>query len=131
MIQMTSRSRFRGSAAGNIITLLLLVGIIGLGVYLWLGKGAKEESTAGSPAGATTSAANSEADGDAPVPIEPVDGTPSLEAAATYTPKDGVLQIDISEYAGYGGLIVANGGLEPNPDSLFAREYGFKVKISM
>ena len=63
-------------------------------------------------------------------PIEPIDA-PSLEAAAAYTPKDGVLQIDISEYAGYGGLIVANGGLEPNPDSFFAKEYGFKVKISM
>ena len=65
------------------------------------------------------------------MPIEPVVGTPPLEAAATYTPKDGVLQIDISEYAGYGGLIVANGGLEPNPESFFAKEYGFKVKISM
>ena len=42
-----------------------------------------------------------------------------------------MLQIDISEYAGYGGLIVANGGLEPNPDSFFAKEYGFQVKISM
>ena len=42
-----------------------------------------------------------------------------------------MLQIDISEYAGYGGLIVANGGLEPNPESFFAKEYGFKVKISM
>ena len=78
-----------------------------------------------------TSQTAREPDGDAPAPIEPVDGTPSLEAAAAYTPKDGVLQIDISEYAGYGGLIVANGGLEPNPDSFFAKEYGFKVKISM
>ncbi len=67
---------------------------------------------------------------DAPAPIEPVTGTPSLEAAATYVPKDNVLQIDISEYAGYGGLIVANGGMEPNPDSIFAKEYGFKVKIT-
>lgn len=115
----------RGSAAGNIITVLLLLGVIGLGVYLWLGKKNAEETT-----GAPTQAASA-ADGDAPAPIEPVDGTPSLEAAATYTPKDGVLQIDISEYAGYGGLIVANGGLEPNPDSVFAKEYGFKVKISM
>ena len=128
---MIARFRSRGSAAGNIITLLLLVGIIGLGVYLWLGKGAKESSTAGTPASTTTSAANNETDGDAPAPIEPVEGTPPLEAAATYTPKDGVLQIDISEYAGYGGLIVANGGLEPNPDSFFAKEYGFKVRISM
>jgi NitT/TauT family transport system substrate-binding protein len=131
MIQLISRSRARGSAAGNLITLLLLVGIIGLGVYLWLGKGAKQEPTAATP-GRQTSATQAEPDdGTAPVPIEPVVGTPPLEAAATYTPKDGVLQIDISEYAGYGGLIVANGGLEPNPESFFAREYGFKVKISM
>ncbi len=131
MIQIITGSRSRGSAAGNIITLLLLVGIIGLGVYLWLGKGAKDEPTAAAPGTPATTAAKAEPDGDAPVPIEPVVGTPPLEAAATYTPKDGTLQIDISEYAGYGGLIVANGGLEPNPDSFFAKEYGFKVKISM
>ena len=29
------------------------------------------------------------------------------------------------------GLIVANGGLVPNPDSLFAKEVGFQVQISM
>jgi NitT/TauT family transport system substrate-binding protein len=131
MIQIITRSRARGSAAGNIITLLLLVGIIGLGVWLWLGKGAKDEPTAATPGSSATTAAKSEPDGDAPVPIEPVVGTPPLEAAATFTPKDGILQIDISEYAGYGGLIVANGGLEPNPESFFAKEYGYKVKISM
>jgi NitT/TauT family transport system substrate-binding protein len=131
MIQIITGSRSRGSAAGNIITLLLLVGVIGLGVYLWLGKGAKDESTAATPGSPASTAAKAEPDGDAPVPIEPVVGTPPLEAAATYTPKDGTLQIDISEYAGYGGLIVANGGLEPNPESFFAKEYGFKVKISM
>jgi NitT/TauT family transport system substrate-binding protein len=130
MIQFISRSRARGSAAGNLITLLLLVGIIGLGVYLWLGKGAKDQPTAATPASTATAVDKTDADPNAPTPIEPVVGTPPLEAAATYTPKDGVLQIDISEYAGYGGLIVANGGLEPNPESFFAKEYGFKVKIS-
>ena len=130
MIQFISRSRARGSAAGNLITLLLLVGIIGLGVYLWLGKGAKDQPTAATPASTATAVDKTDADHNAPTPIEPVVGTPPLEAAATYTPKDGVLQIDISEYAGYGGLIVANGGLEPNPESFFAKEYGFKVKIS-
>jgi len=121
----------RGSAAGNIITLLLLVGIIGLGAYLWLGKkgdGTESASTSGTPKSQSTGKASS--GGQAPAPIEPVTGSPTLEAAATYVPKDGVLQIDISEYAGYGGLIVANGGMEPNPDSFFAKEYGFKVKIT-
>ena len=94
-------------------------------------RGAKDEPTAAAPGSTATAVDKAEPDGDAPAPIEPVVGTPPLEAAATYTPKDGVLQIDISEYAGYGGLIVANGGLEPNPESFFAKEYGFKVKISM
>jgi NitT/TauT family transport system substrate-binding protein len=130
MIRIASRRGARGSAAGNIITLVLLLGVIGLGVYLWLGKKDADPASASADA-SQTSQARAEPDGDAPAPIEPVEGAPPLEAAAAYTPKDGVLQIDISEYAGYGGLIVANGGLEPNPDSIFAKEYGFKVKISM
>lgn len=129
-----SRLKQRGSAAGNIITLLLLVGIIGLGAYLWLGKKGSDSSESATGSNGTTSSqtksSESSSDAGAPAPIEPVTGTPSLEAAATYTPKDGVLQIDISEYAGYGGLIVANGGMDPNPDSFFAKEYGFKVKIT-
>src|SRR6188508_3625158 len=126
--------RQRGSAAGNIITLLLLVGIVALGAWLWLGK----KDTVARDAGGSTPAAQSDGgnegdkgDSDAPQPIEPVTGTPTLEAANTFVPKDNILRIDISEYAGYGGLIVANGGLDPNADSFFAKEYGFKVQISM
>jgi NitT/TauT family transport system substrate-binding protein len=127
--------RARGSAAGNIITLVLLLGVVALGLWLWLGRKADEAPKAGGPAPAAqgTAAASGVAkpEGDVPEPIEPVTGTPTLEAANTYVPKDNILRIDISEYAGYGGLIVANGGLDPNPDSFFAKEYGFKVQISM
>lgn len=122
-----------GSAAGNVITLLLLVGIVGLGLWLWLGK--KHEAAGGAASTGTPSAQSASGgpksdDTDAPKPIEPVTGTPTLEAANTYVPKDNVLRIDISEYAGYGGLIVANGGLDPNPDSFFAKQYGFQVQIT-
>ena len=75
MIQFISRSRARGSAAGNLITLLLLVGIIGLGVYLWLGKGAKDQPTAATPASTATAVDKTDADPNAPTPIEPVVGT--------------------------------------------------------
>jgi NitT/TauT family transport system substrate-binding protein len=121
---MSERLKFhsRGSAVGNIITVVLLLALIALGAYLWLGS--KGNDAAGD-AGSIFSS-----DGDAPEPIEPVVGTPALEAAAAYVPRDNTLQIDISEYAGYGGLIVANGGLEPNDDSFFAKEYGFKVRIT-
>lgn len=121
----------RGSAVGNILTLVLFVALIGLGAWLWLGRDNAETAASGGSAAVTDDSRPGAPSGDAPEPIEPVDGTPTLEAAATYTPKDNVLAIDISEYAGYGGLIVANGGLEPNPNSIFAKEHGFQVKITM
>jgi NitT/TauT family transport system substrate-binding protein len=133
---MVSRRLARGSAAGNIITILLLLGIVALGAWLWLfrksdapAEGQTQSQTAPSQPQGETGVAKPE--GDAPQPIEPVVGTPTLEAANTYVPKDNTIRIDISEYAGYGGLIVANGGLDPNPDSFFAKEYGFKVQITM
>jgi len=134
MIRRYDDRRTRGSALGNVITVLCLLGLIGLGAWLWLGRhqGAQAPGTREAPpreeAGRT---APGETGGEAPAPIEPVSGSPALEAAASYVPRDGVLQIDVSEYAGYGGLIVANGGLEPSPDSFFAKQYGFRVKISM
>ena len=121
----------RGSAVGNVITLVLLLGLIGLGAYLWLGKkSASPTATATSQPSSAPAATPAAPDGAAPAPIEPVDGTPTLDAAAAFAPKDNTLLIDVSEYAGYGGLIVANGGLEPNPESFFTKEYGFKVKIT-
>src|SRR5262245_10365450 len=95
--------RQRGSVAGNVITLVLLLGIIALGVWLWMGK-KNEAPAAGAGATAVQTSNDAQSDGDALQPIEPVTGTPTLEAANTYVPKDNILRIDISEYAGYGGL---------------------------
>jgi NitT/TauT family transport system substrate-binding protein len=130
MTLISTKHRSRGSAAGNIITLILLLGLVGLGAYLWLGKKSTPDSPTTTSSTSESSSQPAAPEGDAPTPIEPVDGTPSLEAAAAYVPKDNTLQIDISEYAGYGGLIAANGGLEPNDNSFFTKEYGFKVKIT-
>src|SRR5678815_3040432 len=90
--------RARGSAAGNIITLVLLLGIVALGLWLWLGKKTEDAPKAGTPTAQGNAPANGVAkpDGDAPEPIEPVTGTPTLEAVNTYVPKDNTLRIDIS-----------------------------------
>jgi NitT/TauT family transport system substrate-binding protein len=132
MISRFDGRRRRGSALGNVITVLCLLGLIGLGAWLWWSRqqGAQTQ-TATTTAREEAPTAADAGDSEAPAPIEPVSGSPALEAAAPYVPKDDVLQIDVSEYAGYGGLIVANGGLEPNPESFFAKQYGFRVKISM
>lgn len=63
--------------------------------------------------------------------VEARTSVPRLKAAAPYEPKDGIVDVDISEYAGYAGLIVANGGLAPSEDSVFFKKHGFKVRLTL
>jgi len=122
-------NRQHGGAAGTIITLLLIFGLIGLG--LWLINRDRVADSEQAATGDSSDAPAVVAEGEAPEPIEPVSGLPQLDAAAAYQPKDGIVDVDISEYAGYAGLIVANGGLAPNPDSFFAKNYGFQVRLTL
>ncbi|OGV70271.1 MAG: hypothetical protein A3K19_24055 [Lentisphaerae bacterium RIFOXYB12_FULL_65_16] len=55
----------------------------------------------------------------------------ALPAGVEYQVKDKVVEIELSEYAGYAGLIAANGGLEPTEDSVFFKKHGFKLKIAL
>jgi NitT/TauT family transport system substrate-binding protein len=117
-----------GSPVGIIVTLLLGAGVAALGAWLYLRSGGETPATPMTP---QESPPVAQQEGEAPTPIEPVTGSPVLDQPAAYVPKNNVVEIDLSEYAGYGGLIVANGGLAPNPDSFFAKQYGFQVKLSV
>ena len=124
----------RGGGFGNFITFVLMVGLVALG--LWLAVGDMFNKKTPDATGDNGSVQVDTGDGDsaavdAPDPIEPVTGTPTLEQPAAYVSKDEIIDVDISEYAGYAGLIVANGGLAPNPDSFFARNYGFQVRLTL
>ena len=133
MTPRSSRFLMRGNSAGTAITLMLIFSLIGLGAWLML----RDKKAADVPVDAATTQtlpdtpSNTVVDGEAPTPIEPVDGLPTLDAAAAYAPQGGVVDVDISEYAGYAGLVVANGGLAPNPDSFFAKNYGFQVRLTL
>jgi NitT/TauT family transport system substrate-binding protein len=63
--------------------------------------------------------------------VETRSAAPKLKTAAPYQVKDGVVEIELSKYAGYSGLVVANGGLAPSDSSVFAKKYGFKLKITL
>jgi len=63
--------------------------------------------------------------------IEARTEVPRLKAPAAYDMKDKTIDVELSEYAGYAGLIAANGGLEPNENSIFFKKYGFKVRLSL
>lgn len=63
--------------------------------------------------------------------VEARTSVPKLKAGAACHPVQNTLELELSEYAGYSGLIAANGGLEPNDSSYFTKNYGFKLKITI
>jgi NitT/TauT family transport system substrate-binding protein len=107
---------------GRLLSIVLVAGLITAGVWmLRRDRGASPASPADSPA----------AEGSAPEVAALQVEVPKLAAPAPFVLKDNIVPIEISEYAGYAGLIAANGGLEPTESSAFFRNGGFKVKLTI
>ncbi|MBM4247319.1 MAG: hypothetical protein FJ148_26615 [Deltaproteobacteria bacterium] len=130
----------RPTALGRFLSFVLVAGLIGLGLWMVRDRLPLEQLGLGGLVAPSTD----DGGGDAAAPgddaaddegsagtVEVLAEMPRLDAAAPYEPKDGVVEIEISEYAGYAGLIAANGGLAPNENSLFTKNGGFKVKLTV
>jgi NitT/TauT family transport system substrate-binding protein len=121
------------------LALLLFIALLGLGLFVVLRKGSDEPkgANAAAPSGAALAGTAAPAgpasslDAKAKESVEAKLEVPRLPPPAAYTPKDNTLDIELSEYAGYAGLIAANGGLSPNEDSVFFKKHGVKVKIRL
>src|SRR5690349_4233716 len=119
---------------GKIVLTLLILGVLGLGVWKWLPKIASQGSNppptsqASEPGKARVDTA---ATAQAAELVETQTEVSKLAPAGTYQPKDNTVEIELSEYAGYSGLIVANGGLAPSENSVFFKKHGFKVAIKL
>jgi NitT/TauT family transport system substrate-binding protein len=112
------------TARGKIVLTLIILGVVGFGAWKWWDKFAP-----GGPR-APGSSAKSDLASSAGL-VETRAEVPQLAAPAAYQPKDNIADVELSEYAGYAGLIVANGGLEPTTNSVFFRKHGFKVRIKL
>ncbi len=131
---------------GKIVLTILLLGVVGFGVYRWWDKIApktrpqnqsldiarvKEELERGKtvpsdiPLLIGTNAAS----------LVERSGIPAVSGVSDYvkTMKDGklVVEFPINVWPGWAPIIVANAGLEPNEQSVFAKKYGFYVKLSI
>jgi NitT/TauT family transport system substrate-binding protein len=109
--------RSRVTPLGWLLSLLLIGGLVALGGYMLLGRGGGD--------------APEEAESDGPTVAEVQVAVPTLAPPAPVAIKDNIVPIEISEYAGYAGLIAANGGMEPTENSVFFRNGGFKVKLTI
>ncbi len=122
------------TARGKFILTLVILAIAGLGSYKWWSRfmpaqaGKAAATTAATSGSATTAKA---AKLDTADFVAPLSSCPLLPPAGTFVPKDNTLDLELSEYPGYAGIIVANGGLEPTENSVFFRKHGFKVRIKL
>ena len=118
---MSDRPRF--TILGKAISFLLVIGLIALGAFMLM-RGGSLPTSGGDAA--------EEGPGGAEPAISDVQvEVPRLSPPAPFNYKDNIVPIEISEYAGYAGLIAANGGMEPNENSVFFRNHGFKVKLTI
>src|SRR5687768_12402877 len=114
---MTGQPRF--TALGKLISILLVAGLVTLGVWM-IRRG-----------GTTPATSDAGPEGGAPEVTEVKVEVPRLSPPAPFQFKDNIVPIEISEYAGYAGLIAANGGLDATENSLFFKNHGFKVKLTV
>lgn len=118
---------------GKIISYLFIFGLVALGAFVLV----KRSGTTVQPKAVTPPPAAAASPGETAVAtppgdyIEPAPQAPRLPPAAAYVPKDNTVEVELSEYAGYAGLVAANGGLAPNENSLFFKKYGFKLKLTL
>jgi len=122
---MNQQPRF--TALGKIVSILLVAGLVTLGLYMIRSRFGGSGGAGGTAPGAEPAAES----GGAPEVQEVKVEVPKLSLPGKFQFKDNIVPIEISEYAGYAGLIAANGGLEPTENSLFFKNHGFKVKLTI
>jgi NitT/TauT family transport system substrate-binding protein len=112
---------------GKLVFTLVVLLVTGFAIFRMIGRKQDPAPTAGGSSPAPAGEVGSVGDFDFIAPGK----APRLPSPRPYSPQDNTVTLNLSEYAGYAGLIVANGGLEPNENSWFAKNGGFKLKITL
>jgi NitT/TauT family transport system substrate-binding protein len=118
-----------------IAVVLVVLALIGFAVYRFTAPQEDQTSTHTHRDGSSASSGEPTRPGTPSLPedaaklIVGVQEIPRLGPSGEYKLQGDTIDVEISEWPGYAPLIWANGGLEPNPDSYFAKNHGFKLKI--
>ncbi len=133
---------------GKFVVTLLILGVVGFGVWRWWDKIAPQSR----PMHQSVDVAKvREEIQRAKAPPEDISkflligtntagvversGIPSVTGVSDYvkSAKDGkpIVQFPINVWPGWAPIIVANAGMEPNDQSIFAKKYGFYVRLTI
>src|SRR5213594_3984026 len=120
------------TAKGKVVLTLIVLLVVGAAAWKWWPRlSAKYTPATRQTASVQTDNASGSSTPPAAELVETQTEAPKLAPAGAYQPRDNTLDVELSEYAGYAGLIAANGGLEPNDNSVFFKKHGFKVRIKL
>jgi NitT/TauT family transport system substrate-binding protein len=133
---------------GKIVLTILLLGVVGFGMYRWWDKIAPQSRPQNQPIDVARVKQEIEKAKAPPTDIPLLIGTnaatlvqrsgiptvdPSAVSDYVKNMKDGklVVEFPINVWPGWAPIIVANAGLDPSDQSAFAKKYGFYVKLSI
>jgi NitT/TauT family transport system substrate-binding protein len=130
----------RLTPVGKIISILLILGLIGLGAYLvlektdWLSK-----PKAGTGTAATVPAGGAEAPDTKSITTQkdyafiPAQKLAPVKGVSKYKwdDKEKILRFSYNVWAGWLPVIAANHGTKANEDSIFFKKYGFRVEMKL
>ena len=130
---------------GKVLLTILLLGVVGLGVYRWWDKIAPQSRPQNLSINVdeVKKAVHAKVNPDSiplligtnPASLVERSGIPAVTGVSDYTKesKDGklIVQFPINVWPGWAPIIVANAGLEPSDQSVFYRKYGFYVRLAI
>jgi NitT/TauT family transport system substrate-binding protein len=131
---------------GKIVLTILLLGVVGFGIYRWWDKIAPSGKSDRVSLNVDEVKKAIQAAKVTPVDIPLLAGTnaatlverssiPAVSGISDYAKatKNGkiVVEFPINVWPGWAPIIVANAGMEPNDQSVFAKKYGFYVRLSV
>ena len=129
-----AEERAKLTTLGKLLSILLIVGLVAFGGYILYKRGVSGPSPSG---GGATEAPETEAPDTSGVTTVkeykyiPADRLPAVKGVSQYewNENDKVLRFSFNVWSGWLPVIAANHGTKPNPESVFAKKYGFKVEM--
>src|SRR5215470_3648314 len=131
---------------GKIVLTILLLGVVGFGLYRWWDKIAPQSRPQNQPIDVARVKQEIEKAKAPPTDIPLLIGTnaaslvqrsgiPAVSGVSDYVKnmKDGklIVEFPINVWPGWAPIIVANAGMDPSDQSVFFKKHGFYVKLSI